>query len=187
MPSPRSRGRRGFSRLDVPKNSRLVYRKPAPDDLDFFRVYLSDPPLTRFLPNEGPYPEAMIVAYLENRITHWEAHGFGSYLLILDSRTVGYCGLEFVRDTPHIDLRYGLVQEVWGRGLAVEAARACLVEGFQSGLARTLYGAAMPENKASLAVLRKVGMTPCDVDLYGDEVKHFCISSIHTVSTVSKR
>lgn len=119
----------------------------------------------------------MIAAYLQNRIAHWEAHGFGSYLLTLDSQTVGYAGLEFVRDTPHIDLRYGLVQEVWGRGLALEAARACLKEGFQKELAETLYGAAVPENKASIAVLKKVGMKPCEVDLYGDEVAHFCISS----------
>ena len=159
------------------ESPRLTYRKPAPEDLDFFRAYLCDPVLTRFLPNEGPYPEEMIVAYLQSRIAHWETHGFGSYLLDLDSKTVGYCGLEFVRDTPYIDLRYGLLQAVWGRGLALEAARACLAEGFGSGLVRTLYGAAMPENKASIAVLKKIGMKPCDVDLYGDEVVHLCVSA----------
>lgn len=171
----------------MPSSPRLSYRKPTLDDLGFFRTYLSNPLLTRFLPHEAPYPEAMITAYLHNRIAHWDAHAFGSYLLLLDEEVVGYGGLEFVANTPHIDLRYGLIQAVWGRGLAVEAARACLAEGFQLGLARTLYGAAMPENTASLAVLKKIGMTPCDVDLYSDEVKHFCISSIHTVSTVSKR
>ncbi len=119
----------------------------------------------------------MITAYLHNRITHWDVHGFGSYLLRLDEEVVGYGGLELVPNTSYIDLRYGLIQAVWGRGLAVEAARACLAEGFQLGLAKTLYGAAVPENTASLAVLKKVGMTPCDVDLYGDEVLNFCLSA----------
>ena len=145
-------------------------------DLNFFRTYLSDPVLTRFLPNEAPYPEEMIAAYLENRIAHWETYGFGSYLLGLGSKIVGYAGLEFVRDTSYIDLRYGLIREVWGRGLALEAARVCLEEGFRRGLAETLYGAAMPENEASIAILKKVGMKPCEVDLYGDEVEHFCIA-----------
>ncbi len=145
--------------------------------MDFFRAYLSDPVLTRFLPNEAPYPEAMITAYLQNRIAHWKVHGFGSYLLDLDSQTVGYAGLEFVRETSYIDLRYGLVREVWGRGLALEAAQTCLEEGFRRGLAETFYGAAAPENRASIAVLKKVGMKPCGVDLYGDEVSHFCISA----------
>ncbi len=155
----------------------LIYRKPTPDDLDFFRTYLSDPILTRFLPNEGPYPKAMIEGYLRDRIAHWETHGFGSYLLTLNSQTVGYVGLEFVRDTSYIDLRYGLIQEVWGRGLALKAARACLEEGFKLELAKTFYGAAVPENKASVAVLEKVGMKLCAVDLYGAGVVHFCVSS----------
>ena len=117
----------------------------------------------------------MIAAYLQSRIAHWETHGFGSYLLTLNSQTVGYAGLEFVPDTPYIDLRYGLVREVWGRGLAVEAAQACLAEGFRRELAETLYGAAMLENEASVAVLKKVGMKPCEVDLYGDGVVSFYI------------
>ena len=156
----------------------LIYRKPTPDDLDFFRTYLSNPVLTRFLPNEGPYPEAMIATYLQNRIAHWETHGFGSYLLTLNSQTVGYAGLEFVKGTSYIDLRYGLIQEVRGRGLALEAARACLAEGFRRGLAETFYGAVVPENKASIAVLKKVGMEPSKVDLYGADVLHFCISQL---------
>ena len=160
----------------MPESSRLAYRKPTLDDLDFFHAYLSDPVLTRFLPNEAPYPEEMIAVHLENRVAHWETHGFGSYLLTLGSQIVGYVGLEFVPGTPYIDLRYGLVQEVWGRGLALEAARACLGEGFRRGLAETLYGAAMPENEASVAVLEKVGMKPCEVDLYGYVVVHFCVS-----------
>ena len=163
----------------MPGSSRLIYRKPTPEDLSFFLAYLSDPLLTRFLPYGEPYSEEAIAAYLQNRILHWETHGFGTYFLseLQRSKVIGYCGLEFVPNTPHIDLRYGLIQEVWGRGLAVEAAQTCLSEGFRLGLADTFYGVAVPQNRASIAVLKRIGMKPCEVDLYGNEVLHFCISS----------
>ena len=161
------------------RSSRLEYRKPTLGDLGFFRTYLSDPLLTRFLSRREPYPEEAISQYLQDRIAHWETHGFGLYLLteLQNSKVIGFCGLEFVPNTPHIDIRYSLIQEVWGRGLAVEAAQTCLSEGFRLGLADTFYGVAVPQNKASIAVLEQIGMKPCNIDLYGDNVLHFCISA----------
>ena len=179
-PTPllRWRGGRGCLPFNMLTNLRLEYRKPTVRDLSFFRAYLSDPLLTRFLPRGEPYLEEVSAAYLGDRIAHWETHGFGTYLLSEPQRSkvVGYCGLEFVPNTPHIDIRYGLIREVWGRGLALEAAQTCLEEGFQRKFAETFYGAAVPQNSASIAVLGRIGMKPCDVDLYGDDVLHFCIS-----------
>lgn len=162
--------------LSMPQSLRLEYRRPTSEDLTFFRAYLSDPVLVRFLPRGKPYSEEAVVDHLQDRIAHWKTHGFGTYLLGLDSKTVGYCGLEYVPNTPHIDLRYGLVQEVWGRGLAVEAVTACLAQWRTLNLAKTFYAAVLPQNRASITVLERVGMTRCDAHFYGDDVLYFCTS-----------
>jgi RimJ/RimL family protein N-acetyltransferase len=47
----------------------------------------------------------------------------------------------------------------WGHGYATEAAAALLAKGFHDGL-RQIYAVVRPENEPSLAVCRRLGMTP---------------------------
>ena len=155
---------------------RLSYHPMTPEDLDFMVQYLADPVLTRFLPREKPYPLEMAVSHLQDRLDHWERHGFGTHLLrlIATGDPVGYCGLEYVGQTPFINIRYGITREHGGRGLATEACTHCLNQGFKSLAVPTLYGAAIPENTASIKVMEKSGMHPCQgVEFYGDSVVYF--------------
>ncbi|GAA0622992.1 GNAT family N-acetyltransferase [Kribbella sandramycini] len=47
--------------------------------------------------------------------------------------------------------------DAWGRGLATEAARGAIEHGFKAGLER-IYAVVRPDNAASLAVCRRLGM-----------------------------
>ena len=47
--------------------------------------------------------------------------------------------------------------DAWGRGLATEAARGAIAHGFKTGLAQ-IYAVVRPDNAASLAVCRRLGM-----------------------------
>ncbi|MCF6239423.1 MAG: GNAT family N-acetyltransferase, partial [Candidatus Marinimicrobia bacterium] len=135
------------------------------------------PLTTRYLPNKASYP-IQGLEWAAKRITHWEIHGFGTFIL-RDKKhidPIGFCGLEYVKDTLFIDIRYGLVQKVWGKGLAFEAAQTCIQYGFSTLKFDMIYGAAVPENKSSIAVLLKLGMTPDpSFDAYGDVVDSFSI------------
>jgi len=77
---------------------------------------------------------------------------------------VGCCGLkpcpyEGTPEAPETELGFHLVPAMWGRGLASEAARTVIDHAFGTlGLAR-LYAGHHPDNRASGAVLRKVGFT----------------------------
>ncbi len=160
------------------ESSRLLLKKMRRDDFDYLLYFLSDPAHTKYLPLGKPYPEEEVKTYLDNRLKHWDAHGFGVYMLVLKSTggTVGYCGFERFKETEFIDIRYGLASRLQGRGLALEAARACMHEAFTKRREPVLYGAAVPENTASLSILKKLGMTPCtDADAYGDVVNYFSI------------
>ncbi len=161
-----------------PKSERLVFKQIRTSDIPFIMEYLSDPERTRFLPNEKPYPETLSLLWATNRIKHWDTHHFGTYILIdkFSSKKIGYCGLEYVRDSRFVDIRYGLIQSAWGKGLAIEAAKECLAHGFNHLGFDTLFGAAVAENLASMAVLKRLGMKPNpEFDTYGDVVESFSI------------
>jgi ribosomal-protein-alanine N-acetyltransferase len=73
-------------------------------------------------------------------------------------RLIGIAGLQPLDGGPDVELTYALVPEAWGRGYATEAAAAALGFGFgEAGLER-IVGIAKPENGASVAVLRKLGL-----------------------------
>ncbi|WP_300672877.1 GNAT family N-acetyltransferase [Desulfoluna sp.] len=152
---------------------RLVFRPMEACDLAFMRRFLSDGELTRWLPVDYPCPLDLIHIHVDRRLEHWDRFGFGTFVL-QDAETmdpVGYCGLEHVVDSPFIDLRYGVTQEAQGRGLAFEAALRIVAHGFQGLQLPRIYGAAMPENRASVAVLKKLGMRPDKrFDCYGDNL-----------------
>ena len=73
---------------------------------------------------------------------------------------VGIAGLQPLDGGPEVELTYALVPGAWGRGYATEAGAAALAFAFEeAGLDRVL-AIARPENGASLAVLRKLGLRP---------------------------
>jgi len=47
--------------------------------------------------------------------------------------------------------------DAWGRGLATESARGAIAHGFEAGLGE-IYAVVRPDNSASLAVCRRLGM-----------------------------
>jgi RimJ/RimL family protein N-acetyltransferase len=61
--------------------------------------------------------------------------------------------------TPATDIEVGwhLHPDSWGHGYATEAARACIERGFAAGVPE-VFAVVYPENTASQAVCRRLGM-----------------------------
>ncbi len=81
-----------------------------------------------------------------------------------DGQVIGDCGVIPIEGNgPMIELGYRLRPEVWGRGLATEAARAAMTHAMAPtsegglGLPR-LVAVVDPNNTASSRVLEKVGL-----------------------------
>ena len=71
---------------------------------------------------------------------------------------IGFCGFVRLGGMEETELWYELTTEAWGRGLATEAARACVRYAFEeAGMERVIAGADAP-NAASLRVIEKLGM-----------------------------
>lgn len=70
---------------------------------------------------------------------------------------IGWCGLKF--DLDQYDIGFRLFREYWNQGFATEAAGRCVEYGFNHLGLSEIIGRARKENKASIRVLEKIGMT----------------------------
>ncbi len=101
---------------------------------------------------------------IERRITQdvmgdYQKHGFGRLAVELkgQEKSIGFAGLKYLEDLDEVDLGYRLVQKHWGKGLATEAAKACLKLGFETLMLKKIIAMVLPENNSSIRVLEKVG------------------------------
>jgi RimJ/RimL family protein N-acetyltransferase len=77
----------------------------------------------------------------------------------LDGRMVGRVGLSIARsDDGEAALWYVLRRDLWGRGFAVEAARALLDFGFRELALHRVFVDTDPRNAGSIRVAEKLGM-----------------------------
>ncbi len=143
---------------------RLVLREHRMDDAPALHAILSDPAATWYIPDMHRDQPGDTEGYLRSTLRDRQAHPRLRYnLAVADGQDVciGEVGLHLI-DGP-VDggcwgLGYYLRADLWGQGLATEAAGAAL--GFIFGLgARRVFASCLAENLGSRAVLWKCGFT----------------------------
>lgn len=160
---------------------RLVIRDWTEDPADLARIFdiYSRWEVARWL---GAQPRAMddpgraVSAVRRWRAANLEYGGtYGTWAVQLrDSGlaagTVLLKPMPGVDDQPTSDIEVGwhLHPDSWGRGYATEAARGVMERAFANGL-QEVYAVVRPGNEASVAVIRRLGMTPLGrrTDWYG--------------------
>lgn len=107
-----------------------------------------------------PYPADRALPFIVECGEKWLAKK-GVTWAIVDSNNgalIGGIGLVIVERHKRAELGYWVTRERWGQGVAGEAGRAVIAFGFEVlGLER-IEANHYPENPASGAVLRKLGM-----------------------------
>lgn len=141
---------------------RLTIRSFTREDAEALheRVF-GDDEVMRYIPR-GASPSVERTRGAVDRFMHHEReHGFGLWAVDLRAtgELIGDCGLVNVEGRgPEIEVAYHFAKEWWGRGLATEAARACLDYGFRVLGLREIIAICLPEHIASRRVMEKVGM-----------------------------
>jgi RimJ/RimL family protein N-acetyltransferase len=152
-------------------------REPAPTTFILRRLFaerLTDAhlPLLRRMDNNaqmmaslgGVRSDAETKAYLERNLAHWDEHGFGIWILRdpVTGRVIGRAGLRHlsVEAAPEVELAYALLPEFWGRGLATDAARACVTIGREWLGLPSVVALTTADNLASQRVLLKAALAP---------------------------
>jgi RimJ/RimL family protein N-acetyltransferase len=145
------------------ETERLALRPLSSGDLDAVHRISNDPLVRRYLWDDQSVSKAAVEGVISRSLNAFAEEGFGLFGVRLrdgGGELIGYCGLLHLGVTERVELLYALLPAWWGRGLATEAARACLRFAFkEAGLERIVAGTD-PPNTASLRVIQKLGMTP---------------------------
>ena len=139
----------------------LVLQPVTAADQAALLAHWTQPDVRRFL-FDGAAPSAAEVAEtIEESIGDFAARGFGVWLIELGSTAdlIGTAGLRPLGSSG-LEIFYSLAPGAWGHGYATEAARTVVEYGLGPlGLPEVL--AEVDEgNAASVAVVRRLGMTP---------------------------
>ncbi len=172
---------------DVITTERLVGRRLTPADESLFLSFHRDPRVVAWL---GGGDEEITAQenreWLDDKLRHWETHGFGLYALFEANapvggpagrpgaspeqappigRLVGRAGIqqvepdvgEIVGDPAAIELMYALSFDAWGQGFATEIARR-LLEVARDDLGRAeIIADTVPHNVRSRRVMEGLG------------------------------
>lgn len=143
-----------------PETERLQHRSFTVDDAEVVFALNSHPEVMRYTGE----PLIQSKAEARERIANYpdfDEVGYGRWACVLkETQTViGFCGLKYLSDLEAVDVGYRLLPQFWGRGLATEACVASLQFGFDTLQLDEILGLVLPENKASIRVLEKAGMS----------------------------
>lgn len=142
------------------ETERLILRRWTPDDVDALFEMCRDPQVMRHIGDRRPWTDiSRAHLWLERVAAAYREHGYGRLAVVekASGRVIGSCGFGEPNTPPGIDLGYVFARSAWGRGLATEAAGACLRYGFeQLGFAEVMADADF-DNLASRRVLEKIG------------------------------
>ncbi len=115
------------------------------------------------------FPETLAREHSDALASHiergFERDGFGLWALELPTEAafIGFTGLTRVRDdmpfAPAVEVGWRIAAPFWGRGLASEAARACLAEGFRVHRLEEILAYTFTGNVRSRRVMERLGMT----------------------------
>ena len=147
--------------MQILETSRLILREFTPADADALSRVLSDPETMRFYP--ARFDRAGVEEWIARNIRRYREHGHGLWGMILKSsgELIGDCGLtpQSVDGQTEIEIGYHVRRDLWGQGLAPEAARACRDYGFANLSVDRIISLIRPENLPSCRVAEKNGMT----------------------------
>lgn len=146
--------------MPVLETERLVLRPMSAADAEALYRISNEPAVRHYLWDDRPVSRVTIERVVAQSVRLFSEERLGLFGIRLRDReeVVGFCGFARLQDMEEVELVYELDPELWGRGIATEAARACLGYAFKEvGLERMIAGTDRP-NVASLRVIEKLGM-----------------------------
>ena len=148
--------------MDVIRTSRLVLRGWRREDAPAFYAINQDPRVHEFLP--GPMSMEQVEAFIAFQQALFARTRACYFALETEGELAGFVGLKrhdadsLLPFAPCTDIGWRLAPAHWGKGIAGEAARACLAYGFEELGLNEVVSFTVPENLRSRAVMEKLGM-----------------------------
>ena len=109
----------------------------------------------------GPYNKLIAETCFNHFRRYLKTHGFSCWAVEhnADKKWIGQCGIRILQPWNEVSLSYILHPNYWGKGLATEAVRSVFNFAFSQLKLQEIVAWIMPDNKASLNVASKMGMS----------------------------
>lgn len=144
------------------ETERLRLREFVESDAAHILELLNSPGWLEFIGDRQVYTiEQAKAAITNNYRRHYREHGFGFWAVCLkaDNTFIGMCGLVKRDLLNDVDIGYALLPAHVGQGYAYEAAQATLNYGYQALAIPKIVAICDENNRASITLLEKLGLT----------------------------
>jgi RimJ/RimL family protein N-acetyltransferase len=130
------------------------------DDWLALRPIARDPEVMRYISGGEPWQDEGVREFVDRQIACFAVRKFCLWRLIHkeSEQMIGFCGLQPLAETMEIETGWWLARDRWNQGLATEAAREALRDGFERAGLKRIVSIAMPANRASIHIMEKLGM-----------------------------
>ncbi|MGE7624159.1 GNAT family N-acetyltransferase [Viridibacillus sp. NPDC096237] len=118
------------------------------------------------------FSDGEVLEWIEKNLIRYDQDGF-SYFAAIEKETGEFIGvigpmIDTIEGISYIEIAYILDKAFWGKGYAVEGAKACLDYAFNELEADKVIAQIRPDNLASSKVAEKIGM-----EIEGEYMKHY--------------
>lgn len=140
---------------------RLNLRPLTADDGAAFHQLCIEAGVRKYLFDDEVLGRDQVEAFLQTSQDLFASSGFGLWAMRLagEEKMIGFCGYWFYHEPQELELLYAVSEAHWGKGLAVEAARALIEYGFAELNFERVQASTDAPNLASVRVMEKLGMT----------------------------
>jgi RimJ/RimL family protein N-acetyltransferase len=141
------------------KTERLCLRPLGLGDAEAYAAVRCHPEVARWLPPVAGEPVDAVRGTIGRFAAAWQERQYAPWGVFLDDRLIGHGGLNFVPEFDATEVLWALHPDAWGHGYATEVARAALAYGFGTLKLDLIFAITLPDNLASQAVMKRLGLT----------------------------
>ena len=137
---------------------RVKARHMTPGDLEDLASMYQNPEVMTTL--GGIRDRAQVLSSMERNLKHQDEHGYAYWIFEDEAHHfMGRGGLmnTHIEGVDEVEIGYALLPEYWGKGIATEVGKEIVRIGFEDLGLNEIVCFALPENKASIRVMEKLG------------------------------
>ena len=143
--------------MAILQTARLTLRPLIPNDAEAYAAMRSHPEVAKWLP--APPQGWKGGDAIERFAGSWEERRYAPWGIFLAGELIGHGGLNYVPEFGETEVLWALHPDFWGRGYATEVAAASLDYGFETLGLGLIFAITLPDNLASQAVMKRIGLT----------------------------
>jgi RimJ/RimL family protein N-acetyltransferase len=162
------------------ETDRLLLRQFRQSDHEPYAAMCADAEVMRYIGTGVALAPADAWRSMAGILGHWALLGYGMFAIeVKDSGAfAGRTGFINPPGWPGFELGWGLAREQWGKGYAVESAKACLDYAFATLKRDRVLSLIRPENQRSIRVAERLGQRLTgEVELLGSRALRYEVAA----------